>query len=39
MHRRLVADLDAALALGDQVKDYDALGAWLEQRRCGVRAG
>ena len=38
LHRRLAADLDVALALGDQVEDDDALGAGLEQRRRGVGA-
>ena len=37
-HRRLVADLDEALALGDQVEDHDALGAGLEERRGRVGA-
>ena len=40
MHRWLAAaHLDVALAFGDEVEDDDALGARLEERRRGVRAG
>ena len=37
-HRRLVAELDVALAFGDQVEDHHALGAGLQQRRRRVGA-
>ena len=38
VHRRLVADLDVALAFGDQVEDHDALGAGLEHGAARIRA-
>ncbi len=33
-HRRLTLQLNVTLALRNEVKDHDPLGAWLEQR-CG----
>ena len=38
-HRRLTAQLDEALAFGDQVEDHHTLGAGFQQRRRRVCAG